>query len=92
MENQGLEFSLLVVREILSWLFFGGCQNLFQKSSFSIWISNKILHSVLDDFWKKYISLIIDFNAKDNDGLTVFMMACYNGHKNVVKLLLEVNV
>ena len=31
----------------------------------------------------------IDLNAKDGLGLTPFMKACINGHKEVVKLLFE---
>ena len=29
----------------------------------------------------------IDINAKDSIGLTTFMKACINGHKEVVKLI-----
>ena len=36
---------------------------------------------------RKYIN--INFNAKDIHGRTGFMLACYYGHKNVVKLLLD---
>ena len=28
-------------------------------------------------------------NTKDEDGLTAFMLACKNGHKDVVQLLLD---
>ena len=31
----------------------------------------------------------IDFNARDSLGKTQFMMACINGNKEVVNLLLE---
>ena len=31
----------------------------------------------------------IELNAKDTNGWTVFMVACFNGHPDVVKLLLD---
>ena len=31
----------------------------------------------------------IELNKMNNEGSTAFMLACVNGHKDVVKLLLE---
>ena len=31
----------------------------------------------------------IELNARDDNGGTAFMLACYKGHKDVVKLLLD---
>ena len=40
----------------------------------------------------KNTDLNIDFNAKDTSGLTALIFACYNGHSDVVKIIMESSI